>query len=143
MIMLVANDPIVRVTTVTATPDDQELARVAPPRRPRRPAPPTWEDLAEREPLLAALLEEIAALPGDDPHFCGVLAWFGPSYRGDGYKAKMTRLIGWWAEQDDPVLRSDVAYRAAYPVLYGALPPCGDCPCGAVARVLYGTEREP
>jgi hypothetical protein len=141
--MLVANDPIVRVTTVTATPDLAELAHAVPARRPRRAAMSTWDELVEREPCLADLLEEIEAMPHDDPHFCGVQAWFGPKQRGGGLKDRMTRLVGWHAERDDSVLRSDVAYRVAYRPLYDALPPCEDCPCGVVARVLYGAERTP
>jgi hypothetical protein len=122
-------------TTLATTP------AVATARRPRRSPLPTWAELVEREPRLGELLAEIEALAGDDPHFCGVLAWFGPKYRGDGIKARMVRLVGWHAERDDPVLRSDLAYRAAYRPLYDALPPCGDCPCGALARALFEAER--
>jgi hypothetical protein len=135
--MPVANDPIVRVAAVTTTPDLAALAALS--RRPRRSPLPTWAELVEREPRLADLLDEIRTLPHDDPHWCGVRAWFGPRYRGDGIKAHMVALVGWHAERDDPVLRTDLAYR----VLYDALPPCNDCPCGAVGRALFGVERPP
>ena len=104
-------------------------------RRARRDT--AWPELVAHEPRLGDLLAAIRAQPTADPHFCGVRAWFGA--RGDGgYKARMVALVGHQAERDDPALRSQEAYRAAYRVLYDALPPCRGGLCGAVARVLYG-----
>lgn len=150
-IVLVANDPVVRATATMEIPDLGALAALGsvtivtprPARRPRRSTLPTWDELVEREPRLGALLEEIRAMPRNDPQFCGVRAWFGPKYRGDGIKARMVQLVGWHAERDDPVLRTDIAYRVVYRSLYDALPPCEDRACGAVARALYGAERLP
>jgi hypothetical protein len=140
-VQLVSDDPVVRTTATTEIPNLAAIAAL--PRRPRRATAPTWGDLVAREPRLGELLAAIRAMPRDDPHFCGVRAWFGPKYRGDGLKAKMVALVGWHAENDDPVLSSSEAYQTAYRKVYGALPPCGDCPCGALARALYGAEAMP
>ena len=105
-------------------------------RRARRDT--AWPELVAHEPRLGDLLAAIRAQPTADPHFCGVRAWFGGRDSNGGYKARMVALVGHQAERDDPALRSQEAYRAAYRVLYDALPPCRGCPCGAVARVLYG-----
>ena len=93
------------------------------------------------EPRLGALLAEIRARPRDDPHWCGVRAWFGPRYRGGGLQDRLVAVAGWQAEKDDPVLRSSEAYQVSCRKLYAALPACGDCPCGSDARAVYGTER--
>ena len=150
MSTFVGNDPMVRATARTEIPDLAALGRrgIVPigtgairpraPRSRRSSSRPTWADLVAREPRLGELLAAIEALPHGDRHWCGVKAWFGQPRKDDGLKARMVRLVGWHAEQADQVLRTDVAYRTAYPVLYGALPPCGDCVCGSLARVLYG-----
>ena len=52
-------------------------------------------------------------------------------------------LVGRHAERDDPVQRSNVAHRVVYRPLYDALPPCGGCPGGALARALFAAEVLP
>jgi hypothetical protein len=89
-----------------------------------------WRDLARREPRLMDLLERVQAVrdPGG-AEFCANAIWFG--FIGwSGYKPRIGRLVGWTAEQDDPLLRSAAAYELAYTTLYRVLPPCRNCRCG-------------
>ncbi len=106
-------------------------------------ARPSWLALCAREPRLLDLLEEIRALPTADPHYCAIGAWFGTPRTDDGIKARMVRLVGWHAARPDAVLRTDRAYRAAYRVLYDAVPPCRDCLCRSIQRAIFGAEATP
>lgn len=88
-----------------------------------------FDDLARREPGLAALLAEARAVSSrGNPQFCANAVWFGfGKYRYAGLKPRLVQLVGWHAHKDDPVLRSQEAYEVAYDTIYGALPDCRDC----------------
>jgi hypothetical protein len=99
-------------------------------RRRGRAQQPIWEELMAREPRLGHLLTVLSAVkdPGGRS-FCANAIWAG-SAGFPGFKRHLTALVGWGAEQDDPLLRSEAAYEVAYSRLYGALPPCRHCGCG-------------
>jgi hypothetical protein len=86
----------------------------------------TWEDLAQVEPRLLALLKEIAAAGAASPRFCSVSAWHGFGGR-QGFKMRLWYLAGSGAR--NPALRSREAYDVAFETLYGALPDCRGCGC--------------
>ncbi len=90
---------------------------------------PTWEELVAREPRLAEL--RIAAeriRPTANASFCANAAWYG--YAGQlGLKPRLLCLVGWGAQNQDPVLRSCDAYDVAYQTLYALLPDCRGCGC--------------
>ena len=85
----------------------------------------TWNDLAEREPRLVVLLMEIKQVKDDKSKrsFCANRVW----YRD--FKPRMIVLVGWDAEKDDPMLRTQEAYDICYDYLYAKLPNCRNCLC--------------
>ena len=85
----------------------------------------TWNDLAEREPRLVVLLMEIKHVKDDKTKrsFCANRVW----YRD--FKPRVIKLVGWYAELDDPMLRTVEAYDIGYQYLYDKLPPCRNCMC--------------
>ena len=105
-----AGDPVARANVVTTAPDLDARALAVPPRRTSR-ATTTWSSLVELEPRLGDLLEEIRALPAMPPTGARSRAWFGRPRHGRRAQGEDVQLVGWWAEQDDPMIRSDVAYR--------------------------------
>ncbi|MDP9472214.1 MAG: hypothetical protein M3Q71_16370 [Chloroflexota bacterium] len=89
---------------------------------------PTWDDLAAREPRLADLRIAAERIRDVDARFCANAAWYG--YAGQlGLKPRLLRLVGWGAQNQDPVLRSSDAYDVAYQTLYALLPDCRGCGC--------------
>ncbi len=93
------------------------------------PAVLTWEDLATREPRLTQLrraVEQVSAR--GNPRFCANEHWYayagGPNFRG-----QVIQLVGWCAENPDPVLHTMEAYDAVYRELYALLPDCRNCDC--------------
>ncbi len=109
-VVLITKDPIVMRTT---------------------PDRPTWAQLVASEPRLGALLAE--ARDGqrvDRGRYCANEAYFGYGRcRGGGIKPRLGRLVGWYAESDDPALRTSDAYDAAYHAIYDAPPACRGCDC--------------
>jgi hypothetical protein len=110
----------------------------APPPRPaaepgkrRGNRPLTFRALVEQEPRLADLLAEARAHHNNrDPVFCANAVWFGYHGFRPGLKARLSRLVGWTAEQGGE-LRTSEAYSLAYETIYRALPDCrGRCLCG-------------
>ncbi len=93
------------------------------------PTGPTWDDLVRAEPRLAVLRSEVERVTAEDgQRFCANEHWYrhagGPNFRG-----QMIQLVGWCAENPDPVLHSMAAYDTAYETLYALLPDCRDCDC--------------
>ncbi len=90
---------------------------------------PTWDDLVRAEPRLAVLRSEVERITArDDQRFCANEHWYG--YNGQaGIKRELVRLVGFRAENPDPVLHSMAAYDVAYQTLYALLPDCWDCDC--------------
>ncbi len=89
----------------------------------------TWDDLVRAEPRLAVLRAEVEQITaGDGQRFCANEHWYG--YNGQpGIKRELVRLVGFRAENPDPVLHSIAAYDATYQELYALLPDCWDCDC--------------
>ncbi len=85
----------------------------------------TWNDLVERESRLANLLWDVRAVKDDKTKksFCANVTWFRQ------FKPRLPALVGWYCEQDDPVLRTQEAYEIAYRYLYHQLPDCRGCWC--------------
>ncbi len=92
----------------------------------------SWNKLVEIEPELGELLNQIRAIKDDPekPSFCANWEWYGVIRTSDlTFKETMTRLVGWKAVKQDPILRSEQAYNLAYKTLYAALPDCRNCNC--------------
>ena len=89
----------------------------------------TFDELARREPLLTALLDEAKsyhAVAKKRRRFCADAVFYGwPGYNPAGIKRKLVALIGWSRkDQSDPALCTPDAYAVAYKTLYNALPDC-------------------
>ena len=98
---------------------------------PDTPRCPTWDRLVTLEPRLADLAAAIAAEHDEGgPVYCANRAWYGRR-RGaawlPGFKERLNRLVGWYAEGDHPELRTMEAHGLAYNRLYSALPDCREC----------------
>ncbi len=93
------------------------------------PTVPTWDDLVRAEPRLAVLRSEVERVTAEDgQRFCANAVWYG--YNGEpGIKPKLVRLVGFLAENPDPVLHTMMSYDLAYRELYELLPDCWDCDC--------------
>ncbi len=90
---------------------------------------PTWEDLATREPRLTQLRQAVEQVSArGNPRFCANATWYG-SAGGPNFRGQVMRLVGWHAENPDPVLHTMAAYDLVYQVLYDLLPDCRDCAC--------------
>ncbi len=90
---------------------------------------PTWNDLVRAEPRLAVLRSEIERITaGDGQRFCANEHWYG-HHGQPGIKRTLVRLVGFRAENPDPVLHTMAAYDTAYETLYSQLPDCWDCDC--------------
>jgi len=83
-----------------------------------------WEVLLRREPKLARLQSELAAVRDEGgSSFCANRLWYVR------YEQQVRRLVGEGAESDDPLLRTSEAYELSRHVLYRLLPDCRDCIC--------------
>ncbi len=90
---------------------------------------PTWEDLAAREPRLTQLRRAVEQVTAEDgQRFCANEYWYA-SAGGPNFRGQMMRLVGWHAENPDPVLHTMAAYDTAYETLYALLPDCRNCDC--------------
>lgn len=68
--------------------------------------PLTWESIAELEPQVSALLNEIRTERPHEGNYFSI--WYG-------YKDRLSELVGWWREASaNPELRSSVAYNIVY-----------------------------
>ncbi len=85
----------------------------------------SWDELVTLEPRLDLLLKEAQSVKDDKTKdvFCANRIWYGDGSR-NGLKQKMSKLVGWFSEKDDPILRSPAAYNLAYDTIYNALPDC-------------------
>ena len=85
----------------------------------------TWDKLVDAEPRLDLLLHEIEQIEDDreNPSFCANLIWYRE------YKHQFVKLVGKYAEGNDPILYSHIAYELAYKKLYDSLPDCRNCGC--------------
>lgn len=93
---------------------------------------------AIREPRLIPLLAEAAATIDDpnEPSFCANEVFFGYGNVRAGLKWRLSHLVGWNAESNDPGLCSTDAYDAVYERIYEALPNCRHCGCIIESLVL-------
>ena len=83
------------------------------------------------EPRLIDLLIE-AACTVDDPNeerFCANDVFFGYYNPRNSIKRRLTNLVGWYAKDARPALRTEQAYDAVYERIYDALPDCRNCGC--------------
>jgi hypothetical protein len=88
-----------------------------------------WADLTRREPRLAALLAKARAVfRGRGEDYDPLAAFFGYPGCGDGFKARLSGLVGWGRPDNDPVLCSSDAYDVAYQTILDALEGVGDEP---------------
>jgi hypothetical protein len=95
--------------------------------------------LCVREPGLTDLLDE-ARSHRAHARFCANAVWYGyAGFKGRGIKARLCRLVGWYAVSGDPELRGKEAYDVAYRTIYDALPDCrSGCACQAILHALMG-----
>lgn len=77
----------------------------------------SFEEICVIEPRLRDLYREAKSYQ-PRPGFCANEVW----YRQGGLKERLTRLVGWGA--DNPALRSRRVYDLSYDVIYNALPDC-------------------
>jgi len=80
---------------------------------------PAWQHLVTLVPEVETLAGAILAIDGG-AGFCANRAWYG---RG-GFRAQLSRLVGWGARHDEPWVGSREAYDLAYHTLYRILPDC-------------------
>lgn len=81
---------------------------------------PTWDQLLEAEPRLLELLATARSYHPPSSQFCGNEVWYGAG----GLKARLTKLVGDYAESDNPILHGSNPYEVAYQKLYDEVPPC-------------------
>jgi len=92
-----------------------------------------FDDLAQLEPRLQSHYERARDMRGTRK-FCEVTAWDGHRPAG-GLKAEVSKLVGWYRPDKEPVLGSDQAYEVAYRHIRLALPECADCECHKLLSV--------
>lgn len=81
-----------------------------------------WNNIVDKEPLLAALREEASAVKDEGgDHFCANTVWY------QDFKPTLTQLVGFEASKKS--LRSMLAYDIAYQTVYNELPACRNCTC--------------
>jgi hypothetical protein len=90
-----------------------------------------WKEMLKEEPALQLLMKELRAVKDDkkEASFCANRLWL-MGWDNDPLsspKRKIEELVGWHAQ--NPVLRTEAAYRLAYEKLYDVLPNCRNCWC--------------
>ena len=81
--------------------------------RPPKPSPSPERQDARIERQVAALLRSAG------PDFDALAVFFGYPGHGSGFKARLSRLVGWdWAS--DPVLGTEAAYDVVYEKILAA-----------------------
>jgi septation ring formation regulator EzrA len=88
----------------------------------------SFEDLVKIEPRLDDLLTQIKnEKPPTKWQECEIYRWYGIGGDRSGYKQKMVKLVGWFAEKHDTIIKSQQAYDVAYRTLNNTLPSCDVC----------------
>jgi hypothetical protein len=85
----------------------------------------SWDQLVALEPRLRAMMREARRLTD----LCSLCRWFGYHQRGGGLKAEMERLVGWYCDHPDPIVRSSAAYDVAFEAIYDRGVPAQHEPC--------------
>ena len=136
-----------------------ESARTSPFRKGKRsgrlqksePTAATWERLTfdrlcQMEPRLASLLQRASEVRDDETaeSFCANRTWYGyENLPHEGIKEQLCSLVG--SDREDlpqgHVLRSSLAYELAYQTIYNVLPPCRNCSCIGLNKVI-GIRRQ-
>lgn len=89
------------------------------------------------EPRLIDLLVDAAAMRADDDgYFCANEAFFRYHNPRSSLKARITKLVGHYADVAHPALRTSAAYDAIYDRIYAALPDCYGCACAAIGDLI-------
>lgn len=93
--------------------------------------PPHFRELAAIEPRILALYNEARQIIDDpsEPGFCANYTFFQYHNRELGFKYRLSRLVGWNAEGNDPRLHTETAYDVVYETIYEVLPNCRNCSC--------------
>lgn len=84
-----------------------------------------------KEPRITDLLVEAASIV-DDPNedgFCANGVFFGYGDPRNSMKRRLLHLVGWYADNALPGLRTEEAYNTVYERIYDALPNCRNCRC--------------
>ena len=77
----------------------------------------TIGELLDLEPRLSDLLHD--ALQGEDkPDYCADEYWYRE------IKPRLLKIVGWYAETDNEILKSSESYDISYQFIYSALPDC-------------------
>lgn len=88
-----------------------------------------YRALSDLDPRLTLLEREVLAMrrPALRQHrFCANEQWFPPN----GFKARMSKLLGWGRKRGPKPMRSSDAYDIGYQWLYyRCLPDCRRCGC--------------
>ena len=85
----------------------------------------TWDGLVSIEPRLADLLEIARAVEDDEslPNFCAREVWNDRS-EGSSLRDKTLKLVGWYAERNNLIIRSSDAFELMLRKLREELPEC-------------------
>lgn len=86
----------------------------------------TWDELVKAEPRLSQLEASVKAVDDSGPVFCANWVWVNQ------FKPVLVNLVGWFARDKAAILHTAEAYDIAYDHLYGLLPDCRNCKCGAL-----------
>jgi ABC-type uncharacterized transport system ATPase subunit len=82
----------------------------------------TFQELVEIEPRLELLRNQIRYIRGSYTTENDLnTVWYLPEPRGKGLKAEMIKLVGFYAELQNPTLNSHLAYELAYKTLMDEL----------------------
>lgn len=93
-------------------------------------ATPTWQDLVDREPELASLLELARTPPAAGE--CPARRWDVTAHRGIPLRERLRYLVGWARTnpRGEDVLYSAVSHELAAATIQAALPAClPGCSC--------------
>lgn len=86
--------------------------------------------LAELEPALWALAEDVLAVRAGSKRFCANARWLGfGDWWGSGFRERVSKLVGWLRKGGPSQLRTSEAYDVVYMTLYPLLPNCRNCGC--------------
>jgi len=95
-----------------------------------------FDDLVKIEPRLGILFNKASAeKPTTTMDECWWRRWYG-WYGHYSYRNEMIKLVGWFSEVENPILRSIAAYELSYKTISDAIPDCRLC-------VFKGCEDSP
>ncbi len=83
----------------------------------------TLEELIELQPALQGLVDATKLVDDSSPNFCANDLWISQ------FKPYLVRMVGWLAEDDRPIIKTNAAYEVAYEAIYDLMPDCKDCGC--------------